>query len=604
MLQTTGGGYIKIDILSDNKNGGGSNVVLPPSKHASGDIYEFNKIPEEPDDIPTMPEKFKEELLKLLEFDNNLKISIQNSRSWIEDFIRKGETPHGGDGRRLMLALCTELLYNGLTKDEIHFVAILIYGDEYDKSRTSQELKYIEGKPWKSTTLIGEFPEYCNEENTRMTFNMNFYFEKKKGLSVKALAEDIMDVHSFMTFIDQIYVYKNGVYVPNGEHTVEAEVQLRLGDKSRKTHINEVLNFIRIATRTDRNDLIHDTRYINVKNGILDRKQKKLLPHSPDFKSVDQIPANFNPKAKCPAIERFFRDVLRPEDIQAMFEWFGYCLVPDTRMQKAVLMIGEGANGKSVMIHLLVSFIGKENASFQSLHNLEQNRYATAELNGKLINVHPDLSSSTIREVSIFKELTGNEYFITAEKKYFHPFEFRNTARLTFSANRAPKIASSQGDGDYSFHRRLMIFPFDNIFEGSNIDLNLQEKLTTENELSGLLNLTLEALDRLEANDTFSYERSVKETQRNYNMNSDSIALFCDERVEACEGVHTPKDDVYQAYKSWCDDDNIKPKKKNTFCKVMQKLGYEQIRTYIKGENKRIMCYRDFSLARGETKSL
>jgi hypothetical protein len=154
--------FMGIDILSDNKNGGGSNVVLPPSVHVSGDVYKFNR---EPTSVPEMPEKFKNKLLELIEDENELVICVKKCRKWVHDFFSNPDILHGGDGRRCMLALTAELRANGLSDRGVHFAAKVVYRQDYDKDRTARELSHI-GKPWKSKTLIQEFPEYCNEANT------------------------------------------------------------------------------------------------------------------------------------------------------------------------------------------------------------------------------------------------------------------------------------------------------------------------------------------------------------------------------------------------------------------------------------------------------
>lgn len=152
-----------IDILSDNEKGGGSNVVIPPSVHISGDVYKFNR---DPVNVPVMPAEFKERLLALVRDEEELYTTVKKCRKWVKDFFSNPDILHGGDGRRCMVALTAELKANGLSDRGVHFAAKIVYRQDYDRKRTDSELSHVNSVPWKSETLINNFPEYCNTGNT------------------------------------------------------------------------------------------------------------------------------------------------------------------------------------------------------------------------------------------------------------------------------------------------------------------------------------------------------------------------------------------------------------------------------------------------------
>jgi putative DNA primase/helicase len=358
-----------------------------------------------------------------------------------------------------------------------------------------------------------------------------------------------MQKHRFVTFEDtrEVMVYRNGVYVPNGENVIAKVVQDALGDYSKKHHIAEIVNYIQIETSVPRSAINHDTTKINVKNGLYNLETGELEPHSPDFISIVQIPVYYDPDADCPRIKNFFEDVLRPEHIQVMCEFIGYSMIPDTRLEKAMMLLGKGANGKSVLLSLLGEFIGEDNTSHESLHGLENDPYSVAELYGKLLNIFPDLASSTIYENKSFKMLTGDEGKIRARKIYREPFSFKNTARLIFSANHLPPVP---GD-NFAYFRRWILLEFPNTFEGKDADKNLIDKLTTQEELSGLFNLAVRALRKLLENGEYSYDLSTTEVQRMYRINSDPIAAFADECVVYSES-DCLKITMLECYNRWC----------------------------------------------------
>src|SRR5262249_44392143 len=122
---------------------------------------------------------------------------------------------------------------------------------------------------------------------------------------------------------------------------------------------------------------------LNVRNGLLDIATRVLRPHSPDHLSAVQIAATYIPDARCPAIEQFTADVF-PNDTRPLpYEMAAWLMLPDTSIQKAVLLLGDGANGKSVWLNLVITFLGPENVSTLSLHRLEADKFSVARLVGK-----------------------------------------------------------------------------------------------------------------------------------------------------------------------------------------------------------------------------
>jgi putative DNA primase/helicase len=149
-----------------------------------------------------------------------------------------------------------------------------------------------------------------------------------------------------------------------------------------------------------------------------------------------------------------------------------------------------------------------------------------------------------------------------------------------FSANQLPAV-----NIDYAFYRRWILVHFPNNFE-ENKDPDLINKLTTDQELSGLLNLALEGLKRLRENGKFSNIKPVENTQKEYALNSDHVLAFLDECTLISE-TNTTKDDMYYAYGHWCCLNGIDPLPENTFCKKMSKLGIKRYRRNINELNGR-----------------
>ena len=206
----------------------------------------------------------------------------------------------------------------------------------------------------------------------------------KVRLDVAKLVQDILADFNFKTYqdTDEVLVYQSGYYQANGEKFIKAECQRRVGIHAALTEhgVNEVIGHIKRSTYTDRENFNQDKVTINVNNGLLNTETKELKPHSANFLSTVRIPVTYNPEAKANRAMQFIDEVHHPEDIPVIQEIFGNCVVPDNSIQKAVLYIGDGENGKSTELNLLKAFIGKTNCSSVSWQQLELNRFAKSSL--------------------------------------------------------------------------------------------------------------------------------------------------------------------------------------------------------------------------------
>lgn len=412
------------------------------------------------------------------------------------------------------------------------------------------------------------------------------------------VADHIMRDHRIITFDDtrELYVYENGVYRIEGAETkIDLAIREEFSEvfaskweeiygteppkhlpKAGGAYVAETMNYIRRKTAVFRSDIDEMyTHLINLKNGMFDTQEWKLIPHSPAYKSIKQIPVTYDPQAECPQINKFLTDIVSPEDAQVLIEFSGYSLIPDTKIQKAVMLYGEGSNGKSIFLRLLIAFVGGTNVSGVSLQKLEVDKFAAANLYGKLLNVYPDLKDQTVYYSDMFKTLVGGDR-IDGEKKFKDVFSFYNKARLIFSANKIPAVKNNE----FAYFRRWILINFPNLFEeGKNDDKDLFEKLTTQEELSGYLNLALEGLKKLMENKKYSYTKSIEDVTRLYRENSSSVSVFAESCLMMSTEV-TEKSEMYEHYTQWAEVKNIKALAPNEFGKHMKKMGYEDDRPY------------------------
>jgi len=141
---------IGIEVLST-----GNNVILPPSVHESGDVYQWDD-PDVP--VAEMPEEIEVKLTNLFKREAELNALIRKCRPCFTRIfkkeIREVTDFHGAEGRELMLAWGADLKAAGATLADGEMWGRIIYGDGFDKVKTVTEWRNIdEAKTWKCSTV-------------------------------------------------------------------------------------------------------------------------------------------------------------------------------------------------------------------------------------------------------------------------------------------------------------------------------------------------------------------------------------------------------------------------------------------------------------------
>lgn len=376
-------------------------------------------------------------------------------------------------------------------------------------------------------------------------------------ISHDEMARYLMRRYTFKAFNDthEILVYnpKTGRYQLNGDSVIKklAEKTLtenNLSGKATKRYMEEVVGHIERRNYVVRGRFNSSQRFINLKNGRLDLRTMELYEHTDEFLSTIRVPVEFDSSADCPTINSFLGQIVSKENVPILEEIFGWCLDIRSPIQRAILFIGEGANGKSTFLRLLRQFLGGSNCVGISLQAFSANRFATARLYGKLANIYPDLPATKLIDSSFLKALTGGDA-ITAEDKYQKSFEFVNRSKQLFSANKPPVIE----DDTMALWRRMIIIDFPYTFTGKKADQGLLQKLTTPDELSGLLNLAIEGLKRLREEGDFTYAPSWKKTMEKYAHLSDPVGIFVEEDCILDSAKEIKKPVLFKAYVDFCN---------------------------------------------------
>lgn len=362
----------------------------------------------------------------------------------------------------------------------------------------------------------------------------------------------------------RLYVYRDGVYRPNGEEYVRMRVRELLEAAAAKWTpycANAVVEYITVGV----DDLLEcplDGR-LNLRNKLVVLTEGDDIGisewnHNPAYLTQVQLPVTIDPEAKCPKFDRFVSEVFPQDAVKAgvPYKIFAWMMAPNVVMQKALLLYGEGESGKSSYLSVLRAFLGLENVSALSLHQIVNERFAVAGLVGKLANICPDIPSRHLKDASIFKIITDGKEALKGEYKFKPPFDFVPFARLAFSVNKIP----TSDDDTHGFMRRWLVIPFKKrIPPEKNIPRDkLQAMLTTPQELSGILNKALAVWEEVRERgvpETPSMRKAWEEMQRFINPMEEWLS----ERTTESPMARIQGNRLYADYQSFCEEAGIPP---------------------------------------------
>lgn len=253
---------------------------------------------------------------------------------------------------------------------------------------------------------------------------------------------------------------------------------------------------------------------------------------------------------------KFLNELLDKDDIPTLQEFMGYCLIPCTKAQTMLLIIGKGGEGKSRIGVVLRHILG-ENMNTGSIKKLEVNRFCPADQEGKLLLLDDDMSIEGLPSTNVIKSVVTAEGKIDLEKKGQQSYQGLLYVRLIGLGNGALKALYDRSQG---FYRRQLILTTKDKPADRVDDKNLSEKLIAESE--GIINWCLAGLLRLAENGfEFTLSERAKRNKSEAIKDNNNIVEFLSSNGYIAfdpQGTATSKD-LHKIYSDWCYDNAIKP---------------------------------------------
>lgn len=301
--------------------------------------------------------------------------------------------------------------------------------------------------------------------------------------------------------------------------------------------------------------------YVKVENGkvVIDKITKDVFVKT-------YLNTAYNQEAKTEFLMKFLENTLKDEkERDVLKQYLGSILMREYKIKKALVIVGPSDTGKTTFLNVLRDVIGDENVASLSIQDVADNRFAIAELSGKLLNIKDDLPAREIKDTGIFKQMTGDS-ILRGEKKYGEAFNFNSSAKLIYTCNELPPV-----NLDDAFFNRLIIIYFYNQIPRDRQDVNLKEKLLAERE--GIILWIIEGLKKLVENN-FHINYINENIRMEYLRHSSSAKAFVDENIEITgdDSDYIKNNDLWESYKQYCKINNSKMMSQEWFGREINKL--------------------------------
>ncbi|WP_369384149.1 phage/plasmid primase, P4 family [Streptomyces sp. cg36] len=336
--------------------------------------------------------------------------------------------------------------------------------------------------------------------------------------------------------------------------------------------------------------------------GVVDLRTRELRKPDPGMDMHSRATHVAPDPMPTPRWQRFLTDTFgddpKGQETTAFLHLLlGYSITGDVGAQVLPFLFGTGANGKSVLLDVMMQILGDYAQAAPPGFLMEKGKFAEhstelTELHGRRIVVCSELRPDDRFDEARVKLLTGGDRIMARRMRQDY-FSFTPTHKLWLLGNHRPEV----GTGGHAFWRRIRLIPFERVVAADRKIDNLARQLV-QDEGPGILHWLTEGAQRyLTTRDPLTGPATVRVATEAYATTEDHIGRFLTER---CTRVPTLADAgagdlrveqglLYSAYGAWCSvGEGIRPATARAFAtRVRSELGLASPAEMMKSSGKK-----------------
>lgn len=398
--------------------------------------------------------------------------------------------------------------------------------------------------------------------------------ECKKAPLDDNIANEILKNHKLLYHPNISFFEYNGKYWDAKSDTeIEGYISDALGHYATGPRLSSISRVIKAAVVT--NQLFNMNPVMNFINGTLDLMETepyfKFREHRSDDLCTYCLDYPYVPGAYSQDWNNFIETVTESDGKRMSFlqEFAGYVLFDKNTIQKCAVLVGSGANGKSIFLKTIEKVFGSSNTKHIDIAKIDD-AFRAVHLQGAMLNISEEVKKDLSSVEEIIKDITsGGSINACYKGKQF--FDFETRVKLFLSLNNYPKI-TDKSDG---FTRRLAFVEFPLKFvevprepNERLIDRTLETKFAEISHLSAIFNWVLEGYKLVRADGYITEVDEHKRVMDEFKEDSDPTITFVKELEIRGK---TSKSSLYEIYKSWCADNMYKPEPSRTALRLISK---------------------------------
>lgn len=554
----------------DQKADGGY-VLIPPSKTAQPYTFEFNPTETE---IQALPGWILSRLTKL----------TRPSQEALEVRFGSAATIPVGERHNSLITFGAALRQKGLAPDEIKAALLTVRDNRFEEIDQDSEAEIEAIVQWLAEKSPGYSPSdlgnaerfidqhgqdvrFCYQWDRWLVWNGKRWASDEDGEVVRRAHDTIKGIYA-----EAAKCTDEGRRKSLAKHALVSEARYR---------IEAMLQSAKPYLAVTPDQLDQHSMLLNCSNGIINLDNGELLPHDRSYMLTKLVEVDYDQKAVCPAWEKFLDLITGDDQSLKLFLHLavGYSLTGRTDEHSLFFLFGTGKNGKSTFTEtlrrlfndysqrtdieaIMQSFGGRGAAASPYIANLAGARFVLAS----------EMPEGRRLNESLIKDLTGGDS-ITARYLFGNPFTFTPTHKLWVFGNYKPKV----GGTDEGFWRRMRVIPF-KVTIPEEIRRPMSEVLVEfESELPGILAWAVYGCLLWKSNG-LEMPEAVKEATTSYRSEQDLVQQFIDECCEMHPEHKIEKDELYKAWREWCEnagEEGAKSRSKRWFTQQFTSRGLE-----------------------------
>ena len=467
----------------------------------------------------------------------------------------------GADTRNNFLSAHKRHLYKMgryYTAEEILEICTIIDSYMFYESLPEEEFKKI----MREENIMPDSEELYSDSIQLDKVTAGMFFNEKGRFDHSLMARYLKRNFNAIKILDNVHLYINGVYTFDNM-AIEKEIFRVIPQLMEKQRLETIksLNLICENREIDRN-------WVNFRNTLYNPITGEFKEHTSDTVTVNRIPNDYNPEADTSEIQKLMLSFVCEDEklLNVLMEYIGYIFYPGTDFEKCMIITGERDNGKSTLTNYLrEDIVGVDNTSNVPLEDFND-KFATYDLRGKMLNVSSELNGGYISDTAKFKQIISGDT-IRVQLKMKNSVNIRPTAKHIFSTNDMVNFKDPTG----AITKRIMIMPFRNNFSAGSKkrDPLFKEKLKKKENIEGFIKLAMDRLNVLMDRGYFEITDEMADILNNFDKDNNPILVF----LEYQEELHGNKEwyiernpqSVYSAYKYWMEDNGYRPVKSRQF---------------------------------------